>query len=178
MAGIDDEEIFQAAQRGDPRAIGDLYTWLRERLLPRIARRVGPAIDAEDVFEDTFIHLFDKFVKFRTRPQILAYAGRSAFHLVSHEARSSSHRRSLESLPDPGTWPWPPDGPSLEFIESLEAVRRHLDPIDLELFDLLFLEEEAEAEVAARLGMTCNAVACRKRRLRVKLREWGGFFCL
>ena len=56
------EEIVQRARKGDKKALADLYSLLRQRFLPRIARMLWDVSTAEDVFQEAFTKLYDKYI--------------------------------------------------------------------------------------------------------------------
>jgi len=56
------EEIVQRARKGDKKAMADLYSLLRQRFLPRIARMLPDIPTAEDVFEEAFTKLYANYI--------------------------------------------------------------------------------------------------------------------
>jgi RNA polymerase sigma-70 factor (ECF subfamily) len=59
------ERLLRDAQRGDERALEQLYRWFERPVYSLALRMLANPDDAQDVLQDAFIKLFDKLAGFR-----------------------------------------------------------------------------------------------------------------
>lgn len=189
-----------AAARADPRThLGPLLELFRTGLRLQARQFLGatklrPRFDSEDMTQETFVEVLNRFAGFRgqdessLRTWLRAILRNVVFRLERWQgAECRDPQRNVPFEPDgSGQVPEPADpSPSpdllvilLEDAELLDIVRQYLPPEWDRIVRLHFEERLSFAEIGARLGQTAEAVrhqchrACEM--LRALLEDGGG----
>jgi RNA polymerase sigma-70 factor, ECF subfamily len=86
-----DDQLMLALQGGDRRAYGKLYNRHYPGLLGFFCRRLRDFHLAEDLAQDTFIKLWEKFYDYLPRKSFRAWLYQIAYHLLIDKTRKRSH---------------------------------------------------------------------------------------
>lgn len=181
---------LRRARAGDAEAAGWLIARLHPLLLAqarlRLSGRLAAQCDPEDLVADAWVVALPRLATLperddRATPVLLRFLGTTLVQLANNLARKAARRaigpgpREAEERPEDAA----PD-PTRGVVTR--AVRREtggralaeldaLDPIDREIVILRGVEQVPGAEVAARMGISANAVSLRYRRALTRLRE-------
>ncbi|MCL8252768.1 MULTISPECIES: RNA polymerase sigma factor [Aeromicrobium] len=161
----DDDELVRAARHGDHEAFGALFA-RHVGVARRVARRLGPPADVDDVVAEVFAGVLSQMRAGRGPT-----ASFRAYLLtgVRHEARRRAVlRRRCVPFADLERWPADP-GPSGSDDRLLEAYAS-LPPRWRRTLWQLEVEGRRPRELAAELGLSPNAVSALGYRARAALR--------
>lgn len=172
---MDETEIVQLAQRGDERALTELYHRYSPAALKTAFLLTGSRATAEDVLQDTFIQVIRKIHTLRDPERFRPWFFRILTHSADTARRKGFWRRWLtldlenHDKPDPGAATVSDQVIAFdEAREVREAVERlrpaHRTPLVLHYFNGL-----SEAEVAEILGCAAGTVKSRLYRARQQL---------
>ena len=170
-----DADLMSAYQSGDERAFAELFERYAPMLVRYFMRHGKRPTDAQDLTQETFLHLHRARADFR--------AGESLRPWLFTIARNLSHdhgRRALRrpeafyevdrfEAPEPGR-----DHAALvhaERCEALNAALSQLSPSDRSLLDEHWFGDVAFSEIAARDGVQCSTLRVRAHRACQRLRE-------
>ncbi len=174
-----DEELVEAAKRGDRAALDRLFQ-RHQATIYRIGLRIcGTEEDAKDVLQETLLAAVRALPEFRGASSVSTWLYTIArSHCLRQRRRSKYAPAAIESLDavehadrviDPSR---PPDqeldGRRLEAV--LEGAIRALDPKYREVLVLRDVEGLSAAEVAEVLGLSVEAVKSRLHRARLAVR--------
>lgn len=166
MADLD--PLIAAAQRGEPRALRELFERYRADVL-RIAYRVlGPSADLEDVAQEAFVQVFRSLPSYRGNAKFTTWLYRvvtnvARMHVRHERARprlNGAAAGQLEARPDHA------QRPDEEAARNarLRALYRHLDALSEKKRTVLVLHDlagVAAAEVAQIVGAPVLTVRTR-----------------
>jgi RNA polymerase sigma factor (sigma-70 family) len=160
-------EWVTEAQAGSQQAIARIYSYLRLQLEP-LLRVVPPGIDAEDVFEETALVVFQNISRVRDSEKISHYASQVFRHLVQ---KLNRERRRCLSLVDDGEIASPDlTATNLERDELLQRLIGAINGVERELFSLIYIEGLNNRELAQKLRISDSIGRHRKHALNRKLR--------
>lgn len=172
LADLDDLMLLDLARAGNESAFDELY---RRYLYPatRLARHLGPAVEADDVVAETFSQVLDQVRRGRgPQTAFRAYLFTSVRHEVGRRLKQRARVRvtdELEELDGTATL----HGGGLEGVETA-LVREALAQLP-ERWRLVLWRVEVEGlrprEVADELGIRPNAVSALAYRARNALRQ-------
>ena len=98
-----DSACMRAAAEGDTASFESLVDRWQTRLLGFFYRQLGNRVDAEDLTQETFVHLYRALPRYESRNTFNAYLFTLARRrLIDHQRRRA--RRPLEYI-DPNDWP-------------------------------------------------------------------------
>jgi RNA polymerase sigma-70 factor (ECF subfamily) len=194
----DDDDLLRLIERGDARALSDLFARHRERLRRmvrlRLDRRLQGRLDASDVLQEAHIEVIRRAGEYIERPTMPPFlwlrflTGQALLALHRHHLGARMRDAAMEvSLGHGG----PPQATSVSLAEmllgrltspSLAARRAEMqmrlqellnamDPLDREVLALRHFEELSNGEVAQVLGLTRTAASNRYIRALQRLRE-------
>ena len=97
---LDDVALVRASQRGDREAFGMLISRHAQSILSLTTRMLGPAADAEDIAQETFVAAYKALSAFKLDSKFSTWLYRIAVNKCtdSLRARQSSHRTETVSL--------------------------------------------------------------------------------
>jgi RNA polymerase sigma-70 factor (ECF subfamily) len=169
------DEAMERYADGDAAAFSILYDELASRLFRFAARRLHGQAAAEDVVQQTFLHIHaarDRFARgAAVLPWAYAIARRLAIDTVRRRGREEL-RANPVGVAEASTAGAPDE--QVHRMRSEAALRRDLErlPATLrEAFELLKVERLSVAECAEVLGITRGMVKIRAHRATVGLRE-------
>ncbi len=158
-----DEQLMHACAAGDTAAFEALLRRYERRILAYAYRTLGDYDAARDIFQQTFLNIYEKRARYRETARFVTYAYRIAHNLCQNEVRRRARRRHA-SLEHPGTRDeekdlreaLPAEGPSpvepltrdeedrllREALDRLEPVYREV--IALRIFEGLPFDEIAD----------------------------------
>ena len=140
-----------------------------------------PAVDAEDIAQETFIQAFEKRHQVREPEKLLGWLLTIAENLTLNEIRDAERRRRagdspLESLDSFSTREQ--EAPYVSFLAETDAEQAEanryivrqclclLNGEDLEIVKLMFADQLKPEQIAERIGSTAGAVQKRWERIR------------
>ena len=139
-----DEALAQRAREGDTRAFEMLVNRYQARLYNYIRRMMGNAAEAEDLFQDTFMKVYNNLDRFRPEGSFRGWL----YRIATNTCRDALRRRKLR-------WAF-----------SLDA-RRNPDDVPLgERYSANSpdpAEKAAESELAERLAAAVQALSVKHR---------------
>lgn len=171
-----DEELIEAALKGDSAAFGSLVRKYQDRLYNTMLHVVGSPDDARDVVQDAFVKAFLKLETFRRSSAFYTWLYRIAFNT----AISGQRRRrpqSLDERRDCGQEPLDTGSAPSERLEQEELagqVRAALETLSDEHRTVVVLRDvdgRGYDEIAEILEVPVGTVRSRLHRARMQLRE-------
>jgi len=171
-----DDQLIEAALRGDSAAFGSLVQKYQDRLYRTMLHVVGSPEDARDVVQDAFVKAFLKLETFRRSSAFYTWLYRIAFNTAMsgqrrRRPRSLDERRECGQEPlDTGAAP----GERLEQEELAGQLRAALDTLSDEHRTVLVLRDidgRGYDEIAEILELPVGTVRSRLHRGRMHLRE-------
>lgn len=191
-SGQTDRVLIARIRDGDAEAWNDLIARFEGRLLAYVESRTHHRAAAEDVVQETFVGLLTSLPNYDCRRPLESYLFSIAAHKLTDQLRRAGRRPTLPLAPaNSGSSDWEPPGttrPASSIARSGE--RRQLEHSALltaltkligdwqeqdqwqkiACCELLFVRGWANKDVAARLGLSEQAVANHKHEFVSKLR--------
>jgi len=154
-----DEELVEAANRGDAAAFEALYLRYRDWTV-RLARRFTPSPDdALDVLQDTFAYLLRKFPGFQLTARMTTFLYPVVKHLALTRRRKGgdpvADDEILAAMPAPST------APAQDARAELAAALKGVSDPQREVLLMRFLDDMSLAEIAGVLGIPTGTVKSR-----------------
>lgn len=184
----DISELLDRAGRGDRRALAELFSRYRERLMRMVAlrldRRLHGRLDASDVLQEAYLDVAQKLDKYLRDPQLPLYlwlrhitglklAEVHRRHL-STEKRNAGYEVSLHRGPLPeantaslalqllGKLTSPSDAAiKAELRIKVQEALNSLDPVDREIVAMRHFEQLSTSESAQVLGLSKSGAGSR-----------------
>ena len=172
-----DEQLMHACAAGETAAFEVLLRRYERRILAYAYRTLGDYDAARDIFQQTFLNIYEKRSQYRETARFVTYAYRIAHNLCQNEVRRRA-RRHHTSLERPGTRDeekdlrevLPAEGPSpLEPLARdeedrlLQVALDRLEPVYREVIALRVFEELPFQEIADVTGTNPSTVKSRFR---------------
>lgn len=174
MTRFADEELLEAAARGDRDAFGRFVDRHQAAVFRLLRASASSEADAEDALQEAFLAAWRSAGTYRG-----GGSGRGWILTVARNALRRAHRRrvgepaSFEPLEALGVQAgWGDDGAALESLARRDLLRRalgRLGPEDREILVLRELEGLPGMEVADMLDLTLAAMKSRLHRARLRL---------
>lgn len=177
-----DDDLLEAARKGDAESLEALITRYSPRVLRFGARMCGDREDAQDVAQETLLTMARSLRAFRGESSVSTWLytiarsfcikkrRRSKFapaHPISLDAPEGEH---LQGLPDLGPSP-ERTAYGREIGAALDASIAALDPAQREVLLLRDVEGLSAPEVGTVLGLSVDAVKSRLHRARLAVRQ-------
>ena len=168
-AQISDQDLVDAANKGDENAMQTLYLRYREWVYALAWRICGNREDAQDVLQEVFSYFFNKFPGFQLRSQLKTFLypvvkNTSLNHIRKRKRIVPLDESFAETIPDSSR------APDLELKNLLERLEG-LSKTEQELIFLRFFEEFSLVEIAELLHLPLGTVKSRLHRLLARLRD-------
>ena len=182
-----DPELLSAARQGDYAAFEEIVRRFQDRVYRLALGMTGNDTDAEEIAQETFLHVFKGLPAFRGDSSLSSWIYRVAANASLMVLRRQRRRPQL-SLDDtrpeftedgtghvqtPGAWVIEPDEAILSG-ELMSLVERSISELP-EKYRLVLLLKDVEglsnAEVAETLGLTLPTVKARLHRSRLIVRD-------
>lgn len=176
-----DEWLLARIVEGQRDALAALYERHRHSLFGFLVRMLGDSTRAEEVLQDTLVAVWRGAHSYRGEASVRAWL----FGIARRQAHSRLRRRSLELVPLDAIATPADDAPSPEDealrradTQQLRRALTRLTPAHREVLVLFFLDDFAQAEISATLGIPVGTVKSRlnhaKKALAQELRAtWG-----
>jgi RNA polymerase sigma-70 factor (ECF subfamily) len=166
-----DQELVDAANRGDAGAMGAIYLRYREWALSLALRFTGDREAAQDVAQEAFAYLLGKFPGFRLRAKLTTFL----YPAIKNTALAARRKRRpgeaadgvLEAFPDPGAV----GGVDGAGRAALAAAVGRLPDAQREVLLMRVVDGMAVAEIALALGIPEGTVKSRLHHALGSLRE-------
>ena len=157
-----DQQLIDAANRGDGRAFEALYDRYRDWTINLAHRFTGDRDLALDVMQDTFTYLLRQFPGFRLTAQFKTFL----YPVVRHNAIAIARKHRRFFTPDaPDLNPSPPPAcgfaASPDHLSPLAAALESLPPAQREVLILRFADDLTLAEIAAAVQIPLGTVKSR-----------------
>ncbi|HPN36002.1 MAG TPA: sigma-70 family RNA polymerase sigma factor [bacterium] len=166
-----DEALMARVQKGDARAMTVLYERYNRRLLVFFRRMLGGKQVAEDMLQETFLHLIDRAGLYDSAKKFSTWLFCIAYNLCKNEYRRRQRRKSSATIEDLLHSDYPlADNLTVDLHEEitsrffLEAVFRELEKLGPErksLFLLRCQQELSVHEIAEITGLAEGTVKSR-----------------
>jgi len=182
LPGRTDDELLEAARRGDPEPLEALISRYQGRVLRFGVRMCGDQEDAWDVVQETLLTLARSFRDFRGESAVSTWLytiarsfcikkrRRSKFAPAASLSLDGPEGEHLQGLKDPS--PSPERAAfGREIGAALDAGVHALEPGQREVLLLRDVEGLSALEVASVLGLSVEAVKSRLHRARLALRQ-------
>ena len=154
-----DQVLARLARAGNLAAFESLLRKWQPPLLRFLQRRVGNRSDAEDLFQETFIRVYQHLADFDERRSFKTWIYTIAWRLTANHLRDQHPRGELtEDHPSPGSSPLD-DAAGGELQQALWATARQvLSPAQFDLLWLCYAEDLPPREIAKVTGKSWLAV--------------------
>jgi RNA polymerase sigma-70 factor (ECF subfamily) len=151
-----DEQLIDAANRGDAEAFETLYARYRDWVVDVAFRFTGDRQLALDAMQEAFLYLLRKFPGFKLRAKLTTFLYPVVKHTARHLARSA---RRTESAGEGGgaASRADPDVPHGELRAAVDALPEH----HREVLLLRYADDLPIADIAAALGIAEGTVKSR-----------------
>src|SRR5437764_13207933 len=174
-AAVDVRSLVERAQRGDRRALEDLYLIHFDRIYSYLHLSVGNRHDAEDLTTQTFLKMLEAIGRFgwQSAP-FSAWLFRIAHNLAMDHFRASRRWQPEEEVPEPeGATESSAEEAALESIgrRSMLELIENLSHEQKQVLTLKFVFNFSNGEAAAILGKTEGAVKSLQHRALVCLQQ-------
>ena len=177
-----DQQLLQAAQAGDRRAIEALLLQHQERIYRFGMRFCGDASDAEDITQETLLAMAKALPRFEGRSSLSTWLYSVARSFCIKKRRKSkfapSELHTLDEVTERASAVGKsaadqPEGAlaAKQLEQELDHAIQGLEPEQREVLVLRDIEGLSAAEVAEVLDLSVSAVKSRLHRARLKLRE-------
>lgn len=174
MDSRSDEELIEAANRGDTEAFGELYRRYRDWVMRIALRHCGGYAEALDVLQETFIYLLGKFPGFRLAAKMTTFLYPVVTHLAQDRQRRSRQTAAADvlalDLPDPRS----PAGASADAADDARIVAgavARLTEGQREVLLMRFVDDMALEDIAVALDLPLGTMKSRLHHALAKLRE-------
>ena len=169
-----DRELIASAARGDRSAFQTLCA-RHASALYRIAARLSPAVDAEDVVQECLLAAWRGAGSFRGEAQVRTWLAQMVINGCRHRARTAVRQSgvSLDHAVEVAC-SHPTAEERLSRAQLGQLLSQALDGLPLELREVLLLrdvEQLAGADVARALSVSLPAMKSRLHRARLALKE-------
>ncbi len=154
-----DQELVEAANRGDTAAFEALYLRYRDWTVRLAYRFTGNADDALDVLQDTFAYLLKKFPGFELTARMTTFLYPAVKHLAL-----ARRRRRHDPIPDdehPEAMATPSAQPDTTSRAELAAVLKNLSAGQREVLLMRFVDGLSLDEIAQALAIPVGTVKSR-----------------
>jgi len=154
-----DQELVEAANRGDTAAFEALYLRYRDWTVRLAYRFAGNADDALDVLQDTFAYLLKKFPGFELTARMTTFLYPAVKHLAL-----ARRRRRHDPIPDdehPEAMAVPPAQPDATSRAELAAVLANLSAGQREVLLMRVVDGLSLDEIAQALAIPVGTVKSR-----------------
>jgi RNA polymerase sigma-70 factor (ECF subfamily) len=169
-------ELAQRAAKGDIEAFAEIYQTYYRRVYGLTFRMTRNVVEAEDLTQDVFVHLYKKIGSFRGESAFATWLHRFTFNRVLMHFRKSSVKR--ERTTDDGETPLQvspgTDNPHQMAIYDrmmLDQAITQLPPGYRIAFVLHDVEGYEHAEIARMLGCSVGTTKSQLHKARMKLRK-------
>lgn len=156
----DDQSLARLARAGDAAAMEALVRRWQVPLVGFLQRRVGSHSDAEDLFQDTFVRVYQNFHRYDGR-SFKTWLFTIAWRLAANhmrDRRQPAGAEALEAVHDPRLRP-AESAQHRDEHESLWAIaRRELSPEHVQMLWLCYVEGFSPREIARVMDKSWVAV--------------------
>lgn len=162
---------------GDDAAFAVVYDALAPRLFAHLQRRVRTRARAEDLLQQTFLHLHRSRGTFVRGSAVLPWSLSIARRLFIDDARREQRSAHGYVSPEEDVTLLAVDGEAPELLDArllgarLQAELMELPPLQREAFELVRLDGLSNAQAAEVLGVSINSVKLRAHRAYISLRR-------
>ena len=168
-----DSACMRAAAEGDTDAFKSIVDRWQTRLIGFFYRSLGNRVDAEDLTQETFVHLYRALPRYESRNTFNAYLFTLARRrLIDFQRRRA--RRPLEFI-DPNDWPLQqqasPENCTAEIEKAFHRALHDLPAKQRQAILLLQQQNLSYEEIAQTLGASIASVKTSIHRARTHLRE-------
>jgi RNA polymerase sigma-70 factor (ECF subfamily) len=174
-----EQESFQAAQRGDERAIKELVETYQQSVYHLCYRMLHEPTEAEDAAQEALVKAVTNLGSYDVERPFRPWL----FRIASNECIDRIRRRkdaiSLDGMGEDGAWEWKPGNspnPEAQFLRheqqaQVRAMLEHLSPTDRMVVTLFYWEDMSYAEIEEVTDLTISAIKSRLFRARRSLAE-------
>jgi RNA polymerase sigma factor (sigma-70 family) len=166
--------LVKACQKGDEHAQAAFYNHYKKRLLGICRRYARTSFEAEDIFQEAFIKVFQKMGEVK-QPEAVHYWIKSiVIRTAIDHYRKNSRFGVVEDADKPGILPDEPDPfdvlDSLEREEIVAAISTLSDGFRV-IVNLYLIDGYEHQEIAEMLGITAGTSKSQLSRAKVLLRK-------
>jgi RNA polymerase sigma-70 factor (ECF subfamily) len=172
---LSDGDLIERLQRGEPRALGEVYDLYHSVVRSFAKRLVGEAAAAEDLLHEVFVSLPKAMLRYRGESSLRTFLIAVAINHARHHVRAAARRRrTLEAFSGESPERSPDPEATARRRELARALSRALDELPMDqrvAFVLCEVEERTSREAAAIVGAPEATVRTRVFHAKKKLRE-------
>jgi len=154
-------QLIERAQKGETRAFNEIIKHYEDRVMSVIIGITRDRIDAQDVFQEVFIKLFDKIGHFRFESDFFTYLYRMTVNTCfnAHRRKKRHHNVFQDTSEEfwnvtaaPEDEEAPPDRDS-EIASAILRLYTQLPPQQQTVFALKYYENKKVNEISELLGV-------------------------
>ena len=169
---LSDEQLAQRARSGEMLCFEELVRRWQVPLVRFLSRRMGDAMDAEDVAQETFVRAYQNLSSYRSRWPFKTWLFTIGYRLAVSQGRKSRARENAESAVESrAEASTPPE--QAEQVEQRgvlwEAARSSLSEEQFAAVWLFYVDEMPAGEIARVLGRSWVSVKTMLHRARKRL---------
>lgn len=150
--------LVQACQQNDQRAQNRLYDYFKRKLFGICLRYAGNSAEAEHIFQDAFVRIFDHISELRSPESITSWVKsiviRTAINHYHREIKPQKELSSLELIADEPADKAGPDILGQMEIEALVSVINCLPPGYRLVLNLYLIDGYTHVEIAEMLEIS------------------------
>jgi RNA polymerase sigma-70 factor (ECF subfamily) len=161
---LEDQELVRAILEGEAEAFSRLYELYSQRIYRFAVKRLGDAVEAEDVVQDTFLEVHRCLASWEGRSSVLTWM----FGIAHHQLCRRFRKKTPVGVPIEQLEPAPPLAPEVPGERRLDAARviwACADTLDEDvsdaqrnIFNLYYGENRPTKQIAKDLGKSNQAV--------------------
>lgn len=145
------DEIIKQCQKGEAKAQEMLYKLFGKKLFAVCLKYAPNYEDAQDHFQDGFLHLFNKIIQFEFKGSFEGWAKRLMVNHVLQQYRKVTHLEIVQEIPDTSETIEVED--AIELQELLQLIQELPTQYRL-VFSLYVLDNYSHKEIATMLEIT------------------------
>jgi RNA polymerase sigma-70 factor (ECF subfamily) len=158
-----DMALAARVRRGDQQAFAELHRLYHRRVLAFAQKRLGDAVEAEDVAQDVFLHLFRSIGRYEGRSSLATWI----LGIAHHEVCNRFRRRSVEAIAFEDeaheiAAPAPSPDQVIDAARALrrcaETLERAVSPAQRKIFALRYGAARSVDAIARETGRSTGAV--------------------
>ena len=157
-------KLLQRLKDGDSIAARQWFGEYHDRLLQFVQQKISIESDAEEVVQETFINCLRQIALFRGDSSLWTWMCSIARHEVADYYRKKYAKKTLQLLPlydslfDVAAANQITASAQQEQTSQVRKVLQKLPPVEQEILELKYVDNQSVAEISQQIGKTVKAV--------------------